>query len=131
MIDTTLASYATVRQLEYLEAVEAHGSNNKAAQALGVTRRSIVKSLLALRQRAAKMGHSPAHGMTRTVPDGYTVKGVSTLYNGKGELAAQWVKSTVDNDRREEMLREAFKEQCRIQSSKRKLRIGNSMSTAT
>lgn len=110
MIDTTLASYATVRQLEYLEAVEAHGSNNKAAQALGVTRRSIDKSLLALRTRAAKMGYSPEHGMTRTVPDGYTVKGVSSLFNGKGELAAQWVKSTVDNDRREEMLREAFKE---------------------
>ena len=36
MIDAQLASYATVRQLEYIEAVEKHGSHRKAAKALGV-----------------------------------------------------------------------------------------------
>lgn len=112
MIDTTLASFATIRQLEYLEAVEAHGSNNKAAQALGVTRRSLDKSLVALRAKAAKMGHSPAHGMTRTVPDGYTVKGVSTLYNGKGELSAQWIKSSADDERRAELFKAFIAELC-------------------
>lgn len=106
MIDPTLASYATVRELEYLEAVEAHGSNNKAAVALGVTRRSVDKSLTRLRVRAAQKGYSPAHGMTRTVPDGYTVKGVSSLYDKDGKLAAQWVKSTLDGDRQLELLKE-------------------------
>src|SRR3970040_236681 len=32
--------------------------------------------------------------MTRTVPDGFTAKGVSTLYREDGTVAAQWVKST-------------------------------------
>lgn len=31
--------------------------------------------------------------MTKTVPEGFDVSGVSTLYNGDGELVAQWVKS--------------------------------------
>ena len=106
MIDATLASYATVRQLEYLEAVEAHGSNAKAAAALGVNRRGLDQSLKRLRALAASRGHSPAHGMTRTVPDGYTVKGVSTLYDSKGVMSAQWVKSTADDGRREAMLKE-------------------------
>jgi DNA-binding transcriptional LysR family regulator len=40
-MNTDLASYATVRQLEYLEAVEKHGSESKAAQALGVNQRTV------------------------------------------------------------------------------------------
>lgn len=55
----------------------------------------------------ALRGLSPKHGMTKTVPDGFTVKGVSSLYNSNGELSAQWVKTTADNERRLEMLREA------------------------
>lgn len=106
MIDPQLASYATVRQLEYLEAVDLHGSNAKAAKALGVNRRGVDQSLSRLRAVAASKGYSPAHGMTRTVPDGFKVKGVSSLYNGKGELSAQWVKSTADADRQFEMLKE-------------------------
>lgn len=55
----------------------------------------------------ALRGYSPAHGMTKTVPDGFTVKGVSSLYNSNGELSAQWVKTTADNERRLEMMQEA------------------------
>ena len=106
MIDAQLASYATVRQLEYLEAVEKHGTNTKAAQALGVDRRTLDKSMVSLRDKAAKMGYSPNHGMTKTVPDGFTVKGISSLYDKDGKLSAQWVKSTVDEDRQTELLKE-------------------------
>ena len=57
----------------------------------------------------ALKGYSPGHEMTKTVPDGFTVKGVSTLYNSKGEVAAQWVKSQQDLDRIKEILEEATK----------------------
>jgi hypothetical protein len=53
MIDVQLASYATVRQLEYLEAIEQHGSNQKAAKALGVGRRVVDKAIESLKAKAA------------------------------------------------------------------------------
>lgn len=55
----------------------------------------------------AYQGFSPEHDLTHPVPDGYVVKGASTLYREDGTVAAQWVKSTIDDARREEMMREA------------------------
>jgi hypothetical protein len=40
-------------------------------------------------------------------PDGYNIRGRSTLYTSKGEVAMEWVKTTRDQERMEEMLREA------------------------
>src|SRR3546814_15819110 len=45
--------------------------------------------------------------MTHVVPDGFRVRGVSSFYNRHGELTGQWVKSTTDHERREELLRAA------------------------
>lgn len=108
MIDADLASYATVRQLEYLEALEKYPSMRQAEVALGVSHGVMGKSIAGLKARAAKLGHSPEHGMTKTVPTGFSVRGVSTLYNDKGEIASQWVKSTADDAARAEAMRDAF-----------------------
>jgi hypothetical protein len=107
MIDAQLASYATVRQLEYLEAIDKHGSARKAAKALGVARTAVDKALVSLKRKAALQGYSPQHDMTRTVPDGFKVKGVSSLYVD-GKLSSQWVKSSADEERRAQLIREAF-----------------------
>lgn len=106
MMDAQLASYATVRQLEYLEAIEKHGSQRKAAKALGVTKSAIDGAVAAVKKKAALQGYSPEHHMTRTVPDGFKVKGVSTYYDEEGKPRGQWVKSSADEDRREQLLRE-------------------------
>jgi hypothetical protein len=45
-----------------------------------------------------------------TVPDGFLVKGVSTLYDGDGNKRAQWVKTREDAERQEAMLRETVAE---------------------
>jgi hypothetical protein len=79
----------------------------KASKALGYNKGRISDSLSRLSKRAARMGHSPAHDMTKTVPDGYQVKGVSSYYDKKGKLAGQWVKSSADDERRAELMREA------------------------
>jgi hypothetical protein len=102
-----LATWASVQQLEYIEAIEKHGSMAKASKALGYNKGRISDSLSRLSKRAARMGHSPAHDMTKTVPDGYQVKGVSSYYDKKGKLAGQWVKSSADDERRAELMREA------------------------
>jgi hypothetical protein len=83
-----------------LDAVAAHGSNQKAAAALGVTRRTVDKAMVLLRQNAALRGYAPGHDMTRTVPEGFKVRGVSTYYNAEGKAAGQWVKSSADDEQR-------------------------------
>lgn len=106
--DLTLRSYATVRQLEYLDALEKSGSNRKAAKLLGVNSTSIDKSMKLLHRKAALQGHSPDHDMTRTVPEGFKVRGVSTLYDADGVVRSQWVKSSADQEARDRAIREAF-----------------------
>lgn len=106
MIDEGLRQFATVRQLEIIDAVNLHGSHGKAARALNVCKGTVQRALEGLKSRAAKQGYSPQHDMTRTVPDGYMVKGVSTYYNAEGKPSGQWVKSSVDANRQEQLIKE-------------------------
>lgn len=62
----------------------------------------------ASRRRLALQGASPEHQMVHSVPDGFSVKGVSTLYRPDGSVAAQWVKSQQDRDALRLALEEAF-----------------------
>jgi hypothetical protein len=107
-MDAQLASFATVRQLEILEAVEKYGSERKAAKALGLSHGTIANTMAAIKRKAALQGYSPAHDMTRTVPDGFKVKGVSTYYDDEGKPRGQWVKSQAEQGQQEQILREAL-----------------------
>lgn len=77
------------------------------AQQVGVAERNVMGMCKRLRDKAAKQGYSPEHDMVHTVPDGYRVKGTSTLYKD-GEPALQWVKSDIDNERQMQLMREAI-----------------------
>lgn len=79
---------------ELIAAVQLHGSVSRAAEVLGIHRRTAERKL----ERAAMRGHSPQHDMTHLVPEGYRVRGVSTLYDGDGKPRMQWVKSQIDPD---------------------------------
>lgn len=108
IIDEAIKQWATPRQREMIDEVNATGSNRKAAEAMSVTRQAIDEGIRRAKAAAAKAGYSPEHDMVRTVPDGYNVRGVSTYYNKDGERAGQWVKSAVDADRQRELMQEAF-----------------------
>jgi hypothetical protein len=108
-LDTETRSYATVRELEFIEAMDEHGTMEAAADALKVSKSAISNAFKRLRTRAAMQGHSPTHDMRHTVPDGFKVKGVSSLYVD-GKLSSQWVKSSADHERRWELLQEAVAE---------------------
>lgn len=107
-IDTGLLAFATVRELEVVEAWEKHGSQRLAAEKLGISKQAIDDTIKRLKKRATLRGYSPAHDMTRAAPDGYKVKGTSTLYDDTGKLRQQWVKTDVDAERREALIREAI-----------------------
>jgi len=110
-IDPELRQWATTdRQKAVFEAMLANGGNTtKASRQLGIARGTIDDAMKRLATRAAKQGYSPAHDMTRTVPDGYVVKGVSTYYDKDGKPAGQWVKSSIDMERQQELIREMIK----------------------
>ena len=78
-------------------------SQTVAARHFGLNQRSIQRRA----KRIALRGHSPDHDMTHTVPDGFKVKGVSSLYDKDGVLSAQWVKSSADDERRYQMMVDA------------------------
>lgn len=107
-IDRELLKYANTRQAEYINFLIANDGNvAKAAKHFGVRRFAIQSSIGLVEKKAARQGYSPEHDMIKTVPDGYLVKGTSTLYKD-GAPVMQWVKSSVDADRQAELMRAAF-----------------------
>ena len=104
-----LMQWATVRQVEYIEAVEKHGSVRAAARALGCNKNSIANSLESLKRKAALQGYSPEHHMTRIVPDGLKLRGTSQLFK-RGEAAPvlEWVKTSADDQARAAIQKAAF-----------------------
>lgn len=98
-IDPKLKQWATPRQAEVVDAVNEHGSQKKAAKALGVDLRNVERALATVRGKAAVHGYSPEHDMTRPVPDTHVAKGVSTYYDADGNVRGQWVKSSLDEQK--------------------------------
>ena len=102
-----LTPYCTTElQRIVLRSVAKYGSNSKAAKQLRLNRRTIDGHVARIKQLAAKQGWSPEHGMTKTVPDGFLVDKVTTLYGGKGEHKIQWVRAAIDKERQLQIMRE-------------------------
>lgn len=104
MFDEQFLKYASPRQIEIIEAVNTTGGIRAAARSLGVDHACVIRALQRVKRKAAKQGYAPDHDMTRTTPDGYMVKGVSSYYNREGELTGQWVKTSTDQQRMQELL---------------------------
>jgi len=106
MID--LIPFCTPRQEEYVLAVQQYGGVRKAAKELGVSHAVISNSIKAVKVKAAKHGYAPEHDMTKTCPEGFMVKGVSTYYNEDGKPTAQWVKTNIDLQKQMEFIQEGI-----------------------
>ena len=78
----------TPAQAEALEAMKEHGSQQKAADALGISRRSLRERLHDADQKRLKLF------------------GTSTLYDKDGEVVMEWEKRRADSERQEEIIRE-------------------------
>jgi hypothetical protein len=108
-----LAFCETDRQRECVQAVIDIGSITHAARHLNTDDRSFRRMLAQIRARAAAGGYAPEYGMTEQVPDGFKLKGRSVLrkldpVTGQRVEVLSWDKSSADDERRAEMLREAF-----------------------
>lgn len=112
----------TVQQI--LEALERNNySRVRTAEELNINTATVFKYL----KRAKKMGlevppapnsagaaelRQRVEAAHQSAPDGFTVKGVSTLHGPEGEVKQQWVKTDVDHERRMVLIRAAIEEAC-------------------
>lgn len=106
-VDDGLFAYCTPRQREILEAINLHGSAQAASLALNLNKSTASDTYNDVKRRAAKQGWAPDFDMSHPVPDGFIAKGISTYYNSEGKPTAQWVKSSIDSERQQEIFRAA------------------------
>lgn len=106
-----LIQFATVRQIEFIEAIEKHGSVRKAAKSLGLSHQSILRSLNGLKARAAKQDPKQ-HDYTKVVPEGFTIKGVSQYIDKNGKFAGQWIKTNADHEKLMEIAKAQIEAMC-------------------
>lgn len=84
--------------------VTAHSCGHAIAKKYGMTPGSINRRIKRLGARG--LGHGG--NVSRFVPDGYKVKGTSSLVKEDGTVALQWVKTDVDAERQLKMMQEAI-----------------------
>ena len=106
--DEALLVYATDRERDLMLAYWETGNGDAAAKKCGVSGRSSVhRAFQRVRARAARANYDPATPHIPVVAPGYRLKGTSSLYKaGDPKPLIRWVKTTIDDERREEMLRE-------------------------
>jgi hypothetical protein len=103
--DEKLLTWASAAQREYLLAIKEHGSIRGAARALGKNYSSVNGCMEALRRKAAMYGYAPEQDMTHPAASPFVVKGTSTLYDAEGNVSQQWVKTKLNDERLEEMVK--------------------------
>lgn len=110
-IDTRLLDFGSLRQQEICKAINAAGSIRGGARALNVDYKTVQNAIASLKRIAARAGYSPAHDLTHPAPDGFHLKGASTLYkkhaDGSKREVLQWVKTNKDREYRHEIFVEA------------------------
>jgi hypothetical protein len=102
--------WAVGRQIVYITESSRLGSTAKAAGELGVDQRTVERSIAAVKKKAAAAGYSPDSDEAGHAPEGYHVKGKSTLYDKDGQITQQWVKTNIDQDTQLALLRETLEE---------------------
>lgn len=112
ILDESYLQFCTPVQAETLTAYLSAGGNvSKAARDRGVRRTVIQATLRRIKEKAAARGYAPDHQITFTAPEGYVVKGHSTLERIKGddrEVILQWTKTSADMMARAEALEAAL-----------------------
>lgn len=111
MTDTTLVRYATPGQRKYLEALSQHGTEAKAAKALGVALGTLQRGLRAINTTAARQGHAPGH-FTGGVAPGYAMGKVTIHRDAEGTIKNTWERQSPDDEARAQMLQQFVTDLC-------------------
>ena len=95
---------------EQLREELANGMTNKAiSEKYGMN----IRNVELRRSKLAKSGELHGNpGIKKLVPDGYMVKGTSTMIDAEGNEKIRWVKTSVDNERLEVLMKQAREAFC-------------------
>mgnify|MGYP006433489705 CR=1 FL=1 len=107
-MDANLEQYATKAQWHYYKAACEHGSNRKAAEALGVHPSTIDYSISRLMARAARSGYSPQHGLVEPYHDGYKAGKVTIQRDSQGTIERTWERMCEDRERWQSIVDESL-----------------------
>lgn len=88
-VDPNLYDYGTDRQKQVLRALDEHGSEAKAAKALGCTKSLIGNTHQAVKKKAARAGYAPGHFENGTAP-GYLMGKVTVQRGADGGVERTW-----------------------------------------
>lgn len=102
-----LRPWATSVEAAYLDAIEKHGSQRNAAEALRVSRGTVSGAVERLRVRAelaARHGQAPGHFVSGVAP-GYLMGKVTVQRAKDGEVERTWERQSPDAECQAEMLR--------------------------
>lgn len=97
IVDPGLKTFATPRQIEYIDAANELGSLRAVGRKFGLSDDRVAASIRGLRKRAANEGYAPESGLDHPIAIGQRLKGYSNYYNKEGNLAGQWVKTRIDD----------------------------------
>jgi hypothetical protein len=106
-VDERYFDYCTENQRKVLDAIILHGTAKAADDALGLCKGGASEIFNNVKNKAAKAGYAPEYSWTKSVPDGFIAKGVSTYYNKDGDATGQWVKASLDAARQQEIFKAA------------------------
>ena len=109
-LESLLPFAKTESQKAAIEAYIKHGTQRKSAASLKIHRTTFQDRIRAVENNAAKQGWSPEHDMTKPTPEGYHLKGTSTLYDEDGSIKVQWVKTDKDKEFELEIAQALYRE---------------------
>lgn len=96
-----------------VDAVAAHGGKAAAARALGIPENTLRgRYNAALRDGFEPQNQALLPGENAAPPEGYRLRGTSTLYGADGKAKLQWVKTQADQEKLEAMQRAALAAMC-------------------
>jgi len=103
----------TKRQQKALELSELPRA--EAARLMGISERNYRRLLENARKNGAPVYRKASNGQAETTidnvleaPDGYKVKGTSSLVGPDGNIKQQWIKTDIDKERQEQIIKETF-----------------------
>ncbi len=103
VINPQLLNYCqTEHQTNIIEQYMELGTSAKVGEALGLCERTVRGVVATVESNAAKKGMK----FGQDIPDGYKLRGRSTLLDADGNTKIEWVKTEVDKERMEEIMRE-------------------------
>lgn len=110
---------------DVLAALERNGGSRiKAAAELNIGVRHVFKKLELARKRGQAIPPPPVYSPStehlieltqpahEAAPEGYVIRGVSTLVGAEGEVKQQWVKTQIDDERRMKLIEAAIHDLC-------------------